>query len=617
MARPFRTFQDLDDRIDELGYSARTTAQIRPQLRLSTRIYKAPLSRIPACPAAFEERWGRGRIAAVAEGFVDHDEFVEWRRRVRPALGRAAGHGAARGPSLLPEWKTVLDFVVANGGIGRRLPPHLEHSVGAVARAASAEGLAPRGLDDAAVARLAGPLKGTGLRSYRHGVDRINDLVAARGVLPEIAALLPEGLLAPPPERQAPSSPWRRRGGLREARRLWTEFDQFVLDKRGRDALGRPIPAKDSTFGAVTETRYADALQQALNTLERFGELCPGDAPGLRDVCNADTIKRVAQYWNVRQIDGEVKKRGTMLYTLVCRLAHIAERTGAKKKERKELKALRKRLKDESGEVGKMMAERVEWVRGFAANPALQRAVLGMPEELMRRADRVLARWDELKRQGKQKERMDALKMGVTACAAAILFRAAPLRAANLRHLRYQGDAATLLGVPLDDEGGSGGELLRIAIPREQVKNRRDIEQDADDDALPIVQWYLREVRPKLISDHPYGVKLADGDWLFPSTREDRPLEETTFAGHYARGCERAGVGMCFHLARHITVYLILSANPNALAQAAAVLDDQIPTVREHYAWLDTKAASAEGRALVRQSRAAVRRHRKGTHRAA
>ena len=258
-----------------------------------------------------------------------------------------------------------------------------------------------------------------------------------------------------------------------------------------------------------------------------------------------------------------------------------------------------------------MMPERVQWVKDFAANPALQRAVLGMPETLMREADRILKDWDKHKRKKNQKLRMDALKMGTTACMAAILFRAAPVRAANLRHLKFQGDAANLV----DDGGG-----LRVIVPGEEVKNRRAIDQTADDDAWPVIAWYLEHIRPKLIGDHPYlqkKVRLVDSDYLFPSTTADRPLEETTLADHYARGCELAGVGMTFHLARHITVFLILDADPNAWAAAAAVLDDEIGTVRDHYAWMDTRKASAEGRALVKQSRDAARKHRKGTYRAA
>ena len=150
----------------------------------------------------------------------------------------------------------------------------------------------------------------------------------------------PKAPLPQPPERQAPSSPLRRNGGAQNARLLWSEFDRFVQEKRGVDALGRPVPPEKSKFGTTTEKRYADALQQALNTLVRFGRLSADATPSLRDICNADTIEEVAKFWNVRQIDGEVKQRGSMLYTLVCRLSHIAERCGARKKERKRLKDL-------------------------------------------------------------------------------------------------------------------------------------------------------------------------------------------------------------------------------------------------------------------------------------
>ena len=71
---------------------------------------------------------------------------------------------------------------------------------------------------------------------------------------------------------------------------------------------------------------------------------------------------------------------------------------------------------------------------------------------------------------------------------------------------------------------------------------------------------------------------------------------------------------MTLHQARHVTVYFILDEDPNALGVAAAVLGIDPATVRDHYAWMDSMKAVAKGRALLRQSRKAARKHRKGTH---
>ena len=89
-------------------------------------------------------------------------------------------------------------------------------------------------------------------------------------------------------------------------------------------------------------------------------------------------------------------------------------------------------------------------------------------------------------------------------------------------------------------------------------------------------------------------------------------MEETTFAEHYRRGCLRIGVDMVLHQARHICAYYILDENPNAWDAAAAVLGDEIETVKAYYAWMDDRKACATGRAILRDARAKRRRHVKG-----
>ena len=252
-----------------------------------------------------------------------------------------------------------------------------------------------------------------------------------------------------------------------------------------------------------------------------------------------------------------------------------------------------------------MSRARLEWIKGFAHDPAQQRAVDNMPETLRREAQRILDRWDELGRARRRREQMTALSLGIAACIAAILFRASPARAANARSLRHEGDARTLI---LDDaETGA-----RVDIPGHEVKNGKAIDAPVDDDGLPIIEWYLREIRPRLIACHPYGHKLTDSNFLFPSLDPERPMEETTFAEHYRRGCLRIGVDMVLHQARHICAFYILDENPNAWDAAAAVLGDEIETVKAYYAWMDDRKACATGRAILRDARAKRRRHVKG-----
>jgi hypothetical protein len=119
------------------------------------------------------------------------------------------------------------------------------------------------------------------------------------------------------------------------------------------------------------------------------------------------------------------------------------------------------------------------------------------------------------------------------------------------------------------------------------------------------------EIRPRLIAEHPFNHPFLDSDYLFPSTSA-APMERSMCAGWYGFGCTEAGVPMTLHQARHISAYWILSVDPNAWADAAAVLHIDEMTVRKHYAWMNTKRANDAGRAKLREARKSARKHRKG-----
>lgn len=228
-----------------------------------------------------------------------------------------------------------------------------------------------------------------------------------------------------------------------------------------------------------------------------------------------------------------------------------------------------------------------------------------MPETLRREAQRILDRWGELGRARRRKEQMTALSLGIAACIAAILFRGSPVRAANARSIRHEGERRTLI---LDEQQTTAHSRDRDEERcRHRGAGRR--RRLADHRLVP------SRIRPRLIKHHPYGHNLVDSDYLFPSTRPGAEMEETTFAKHYRAGCIRIGVDMVLHQAGHISAYFILDEDPNAWAAAAAVLCDEIETVRAYYAWMDDRKACATGRSLLKQARTKRRKHAKGVGR--
>jgi hypothetical protein len=599
-----RNMQDLYDNLDELGYSASVINQIRPRIRDCAKIYNRPLCQIDADYDAFVARWGTGHVAALAAGFKSRDHFVEWRKRVRGALSRVHVK-PTKGAPILADWQAVLAAVAAHSGPKKPLGPHREHGVKVVAECASAEGLRPQDLTDEAISRIAAPLRTKTRRTFKRGIDTMNDLFE----YPEIMAQLQPGFPAMPlaqPARVKSVPSTRRRGGPNASSEFWKAFDAFVARKRGRDDLGRPLPAKQSEFKPRTAQTYENALNNATGVLERAGVLLPGDMLTLRDLCSVETITRVADLWQVRMLDGEVDKEAATLHLTVERLSHIAVYSKfLRKKDRKKLQRLRDKVRKKAKRRGRMSAPREAWIKTFSRSTPQQLAVHGMPEALMREAQKILDDWDRLKNAKKHKIRMRALHLGIAAVQAAILFRGSAVRASNLRGLPFRGEDAQLFL-------GQGEQDVRLSIPAALVKNGVDIEADFDDDARSVIDWYLREIRPRLVKDHPYGHNLADGDWLFPSKRADRPMEETTFADHYRVGVEAVGLDMTLHQSRHITVYFILDEDPSALALAAAVLGDDISTVEAHYAWMDGVKAVIDGRKLLQESRKKARKHVKG-----
>lgn len=598
--------QDLVNNLGALGYSENTINQIRPRINECARIYKTPLNRISADPAKFEEMWGRGRVGAIAKGFKSHDHFIEWRKRVRGAVNKAAGDTQAK--KLHPEWQTLSDIAKDQGGVGKLLGPHRYAGIEAVGVVASAGGFTPSQLTSEVAARLAKNLKDKTRRTFKGGLRAINDLIDLETEIPQIEGLLPEQKLAQPARVKRPPSPWRR-GHLPEASRLWEDFDAFVLKKRGVDASGKPIPAAQTDFSQRTEETYAAALNLATAALDAASDLDRSSPPKLADICNPVTIARAANLWRTRAINGEVRNDATTRKIMVARLSHIAEfHVGLTKKQRKALKKVKEQVRKTSPKTDAMSPPRLKWIKAFAKSPVQQRALHRMPETLQAEANKILAKWDSLKRKKRNKARMRALSLGIAAVQSAILFRGSALRATNLRGLIFRGESAHII---FDQETGE----IDLSIPACLVKNRVDIEMEFDADAAPILNWYLAEIRPRLINEHPYGLNIADSDFLFPSMSEDRPLEETTFASHYTCGVEAVGLEMSLHQARQVTGYLILSIDPSAIALVAAVLNNSIAVAEAHYAWMDGVKAAQEGRKLLQQARAEAGKHRTGSRR--
>lgn len=420
--RPVRTFADLLAALPGLGYSDRTMAQIRPQILRSEQIYRQPLARIPADPAAFETRWGRGRDAggAIAAGFRTQAQFVEWRRRVRMALERAARPAGAlpAAAPLLPGWATLVAFCIAHqGGAAPRVPSQIHVSLRALGTRASALGIDSAAFDSKAAAVAFRDAKGRERRTLRCGLRSLSALVARRENLPEIAGLLPaEAGASPPPTTRRTIEAWRDDPALAGLKAELAALLRAKADGPGRGALAGAA-ARDG-IGPRTRAAYERAVRVAVDLLREDAVL--PKRPSLVDVTSIDALCVVEERWHARIARGEVRKDATTLRMLLERLVHLGRLIGVKPEQervyRDYLKHMRGRLPSSSD----MSPARLEWIKAYAASPAQQRAVHGMPERLKRAAEAILQR-EEAGETVPPRRRMEALTLGTAAAMSAIL----------------------------------------------------------------------------------------------------------------------------------------------------------------------------------------------------
>lgn len=177
-----------------LGYTERTEAQTRPEIRRSETVYRLPLRRIPADLQAFEDRWGRGRDGgAITNGFKSQAQYLNWRKRIRAALARATAPSAPKQRQLLPGWNEVQRFCADHqAGADRRVPRHMHLTLGGLGHAASAIGVDCASFESETAETIFKDVRGRGRRTLRRGIRSLGLLVERRAELPEIDRLLPE-----------------------------------------------------------------------------------------------------------------------------------------------------------------------------------------------------------------------------------------------------------------------------------------------------------------------------------------------------------------------------------------------------------------------------------------
>ena len=590
--------------LPHLGYGKSYFNPVRAALNRAPKVYQMPANKIPACPEQFDRKFKTASNYA-ALGFSTLEAFSIWKTAVRGAFRRYARWIDGKPTQDLPyddDWPKILSFVRDRApGLGLvSTRAHLQF--GAFIATAREDGLTPREVDTAFAQRAANRKSYGPLKQFRRGLAVWNALVGSDLAQAALPGLLP-ATPAEPPRKQASRARYKGWLPAEAPDALRADFAEFVRFKRtgddcglGDGLLGADVEQASLNFSDESARAYGYAVGWVFRTLRREGLIDAEDLTDLSDLLTHGNIRAAARIFQRERADQASIKRAdaSTLHCYVAKVTQIAiEYCNVSPAEERKLVALRKHPTVRTAEVGKMSAWRRRRIEAFANDMALQRRLLEAPDILMRESAARLRSWTSMT----QHQRMRALKLGTAAAALAILLYGKPLRERNLRELRAHCDAPTLI-LPPDFKGRA-----RFDLPGELTKNGKPIAGELDPEAMPILQFYFETVREKLISAHPFGKNHARSDFVFNSPRPDHATQRCVFAALMDEGLAFCGLDMNTHEMRHAAAFFVLDEDPNAIEEAAELLDDHPDTVRKFYAWINKRKAHQSARAKLRVAR--------------
>lgn len=594
----------VNDAVPHLGYSKSYVNTVRAALNKAPKIYKKPANKIPACPDDFDQRFGNA-ADYIALGFVDLTRFGVWKTATRGAFERyqrwIADQPVQR-PKFDDSWPIILSFVTDEAPDLGLATKRGWMTFTAFVAAAREDGVAPLSADTAFAHRMCDRKTYTNRKQFLRGLEVWNALIMSAAAQTALAGLLPTAP-AEPPQKQAPRSGYDGWLPAEAAVSLREDFAAYVQGKRhGSDddlddePLGNDSDEAKLNFADSSAKAYGYAVGWVYRTLIRADLIDADDIDDLSELLTLKHIKSATRIFQEVRADemSSLKSDASSLHSYVSKVTQIAiEHCDVSPETEKKMIALRKHPTVRGKGIGKMSAARHRRVEAFANDMAMQRRLLDAPEMLTRECQARLQNWGKMT----QHARMRALKLGTAAAALTILLYGKPLREQNLRKLRVYCDHPTLI-LPVDFKGEA-----RLDLPGEITKNGKPIAGELDPEAMPILRFYYEIVREKLIAEHPFGKHHTRSDFLFNSPRNDHAAEKSVFTALIGEGLAFCGLDMDTHEMRHAVAFFVLDEDPNAMEEAAELLDDSEETVRKFYAWFNKRKAHRSARAKLRAAK--------------
>lgn len=160
-----------------------------------------------------------------------------------------------------------------------------------------------------------------------------------------------------------------------------------------------------------------------------------------------------------------------------------------------------------------------------------------------------------------------------------------PLRVENMCALRLYGDAPQIW-LPANK-----GQDIKITIEPQKTKNKRAIHQrirHGRHQAVETIEWYVTEIRPTILGE-------SDPIWMFPSKQTmGQPVGTGSVRDWLDKYSAEIGLPMKPHWFRHAAASLYIKSHHGAYDHVAQLLDDSPQVVRRYYAWIDEMAVLDE-----------------------
>lgn len=566
------TFADLLSTVETRYGQPNTRRDYGYAIKQSLHPYKcARLEDIPLDLAAFEKRFPKHGFNPTF-GFATDGAYRAWRKKVLAVMRAHFGILDARAaqPKIRDGWSPLLEAAKLAADDLDLLSPQLI-PLRILIDEARALGLTPEKVTSANLVEIRTGLEGGRRKSFGQVIPL---LVRLGPTSTAITALLTSVSLPGPGDNSAgPVAP-----------HLLAEATALIDDH----CLGEYDPINDRREQVKAENTRKAYLAAFRKYLETAGELGLLDGvPDLAHALSPDIFHAIVRAWiKSRTTDSGICERSMRDY--VRTLKRFAVQAGADPthlvkalKNNRELKAGRMKAETMSDGARAFCAFLLSSRRQQLTFKSLHIRFFKMSNALLETASI---------RKLSQDEQYTLRQTGTLAAMAAIWLWFCPLRISNMLSLTINGPSPWLT-MP-----GPHHDYARTLIPASHTKTKKTIDHKLERNrnrALEIIEWYLREIRPRYAG-------ATTSPYLFPSCKKGgKAISGSSIRKWLRKYCRAVGFfQMLPHWFRHGIASLFLQTHAGAYVHVGTLLDDTPPTVRKFYGFVDDERLLGEAQLM-------------------